>query len=344
MTQMPKSPAWSLSDARATRAAAESRLGRMHRWMKPIAAYTVPLWSRIVAALRGPRIYKQRMERVAQQMNRNRNAFTHYTPTDGDVVVSAYFKAGTNWIMHTCHQICHLGEAEFDHIQDVIPWPDAAEPRFWVHVDDPAPRETPTGLRTIKSHLAAYHMPITANAKYIAVTRDPKDCAASAYHFFRSLVFGTSMPPPDNWLDFFASEDPNFGRWDAFTASWYALRDHPNVLFLTFEEVKADTPAAIRRIVDFMGVTLTPEQFEKVAHATSLPEMKKINHKFYPARQTAMTDPKGRMIRKGVTGDAGGLFSEAVRTKFDNNMQQGLVALNCDFPYQKLYRTGETLK
>lgn len=316
MSSQPHIPHWSVQDARTARAAAQAGQGTLQDAFDGSAADLV---------------------KVAMHMNRNRNAFSQYDPRQGDVIVSAYFKAGTNWIMHVCHQICWLGEAVFEHIQDVIPWPDAAEPRFWVNVHDQTSRNTPSGLRVIKSHLPATLMPINVGAKYIAVTRDPKDCAASAYHFFRALVFGETMPPPADWLAHFRSEAPNFGRWDTFTATWYQERARENVLFLCFEDVKQDTPAAIREIATFLGVTLTAKQFDAVVEQTSIEAMKAINHKFYPARQSRFTDLNGQIIRKGSVGDSSGLFARHDLEEFDAHWAGSLADMQSDFPYFKRY-------
>lgn len=316
MSSAPHTPDWSVQDARAARAAAQAGQGTLQDTFKGGAAD---------------------LAKVAAHMNRNRDAFSRYDPRQGDVIVSAYFKAGTNWIMHVCHQICWLGAAEFDHIQDVIPWPDAAEPRFWVNAHDNSVRDTPTGLRVIKSHLPSTLMPIKTPAKYIAVTRDPKDCAASAYHFFQALVFGDTMPSPADWLAHFRSDAPNFGRWDDFTASWYQDRARENVLFLCFEDVKQDTRAAIRQIAAFLGVPLTSQQFDTVAKRTSLQAMKAINHKFYPARQSRFTDPSGKIIRKGSVGDGSGLFARQDLAAFDAHWAAALADMKSDFPYLERY-------
>ena len=316
MSLMPHTPDWSVQDARAARAAAQTGQGILQNALSGSAADLIT---------------------VAAHMNRNRDAFSHYDPRQGDVIVSAYFKAGTNWIMHICHQICWLGSAEFDHIQDVIPWPDAAEPRFWVNVHDASVRDTPTGLRVIKSHLPSTQMPLNAPAKFIAVTRDPKDCAASAYHFFQALVFGETMPPPADWLAHFRSVAPNFGRWDAFTASWYQERAMQNVLFLCFEDVKQDTHKTIKQIAAFLGVTLTSQQFDAVAERTSIQAMKAMNHKFYPARQSRFTDPSGKIIRKGSIGDGNGLFARQDLAAFDTHWAESLADMKSDFPYLERY-------
>lgn len=311
-----RTPDWSVQDARAMRAAAQ--------------AGQSPLRD----ALTGT---QADLNNVAAHMNRNRDAFSHYDPRQGDVIVSAYFKAGTNWIMHVCHQICWLGAATFDHIQDVIPWPDAAEPRFWVNVHDDTARDTPTNLRVIKSHLAATHIPLNPAAKYIAVTRDPKDCAASAYYFFQSVVFGPTMPTPAEWLSHFRSETPNFGRWDDFTASWYQERRRENMLFLCFEDVKSDNASTIKRIADFLDVTLTAEQFDAVVKRTSIDAMKAINHKFYPARQSQFTDPDGKIIRNGGVGDGRALFAARDLADFDAHWATSLDAMRSAFPYRDRY-------
>lgn len=328
---------WTLEDAQQARANVETGQGRLRSAISPLVASGISAKNRLVAEFIGHKAYDKQLGKVATHMNRNRDAFSHYAPCQGDVVVSAYFKAGTNWIMHVCHQICHLGAAEFEHIQDVIPWPDAAEPRFWVNVHDDSVRRTPTGMRVIKSHLPASHIPLHEHAKYIAVTRDPKDCAASAYHFFKALVFGATMPPPDVWLAHFRSEHPNFGRWDAFTDEWYQVRQNPNVLFLCFEEVKCDSKGAIVQIAQFLDIVLSVEQLEKIARLTSVEAMKTINHKFYPARQNRFTDPNGKIIRNGDVGGAASLFSSTALEKFDVHWKGALVARESVFPYTEHY-------
>lgn len=333
---------WTVQDARKARSSVELNQAPMRRAISPIIARAISTKSQLAAGFFGHKAYESQLNKVAKHMNRNRDAFTHYAPGQGDVVVSAYFKAGTNWIMHVCHQICHLGAADFAHIQDVIPWPDAAEPRFWINVNDNSVRQTPTGLRVIKSHLPASHIPINTDAKYIAVTRDPKDCATSAYHFFKSLVFGATMPPPDVWLAHFRSEHPNFGRWDAFTHEWYQVSQNPNVLFLCFEDVKRDSIGAISQIAQFLGIALSDEQLEKIARLTSVEAMKAINHKFYPARQNRFTDPNGKIIRKGRVGDAGSLFTPQDLEAFDTYWKDALAARESQFPYTERYISDPT--
>lgn len=331
-------PIWTVQDAQLLRKRVNRTFERRHRLVGTLGFGTVKCGLRLAYAALGPSVYRSVLRRVSARMNRNMaTAFDGYSPVSKDVVTSGYFKAGTNWVMHMCYQIAHLGNGQFAHIQDVMPWPDAPEPRYWLHLHDPAPYLSPTGYRVIKSHLAADEIPITKAAKYIAVTRDPKDCAASAYHYFSALLLGPTMPPPDIWLDFFGTNQAIFGRWDHFTSSWYSLRDRPNVLFLRYEDMKTDPVAAVERIASFLGLDLTPQIRDKVVNKVSFQSMKAMNARFYPTRQNMWSVPNGEIIRKGTVGDSAHLFTADARKRLDRTMEEGLTSLGSDFPYRELY-------
>lgn len=329
---------WTLADARAKRIAANQRLGRAHRLIAPIAAPAIALGLSAARRIAGSALDKTLLNRTARKMNANmEDAFSGYTMQRGDVVASAYVKAGTNWVMYMCHQLAHLGAADFEHVQDVMPWPDAAAPDYWLSLHDDGPRQSPTGYRLIKSHLPSTALPLSPAAKYIAVTRDPKDCAASSYHYFRTILMGPTMPPPDVWLEHCMSEQAIFGRWDLFTATWYALRDCENVLFLRFEDIKADTAGTVDQVAKFLGLKLTEEVRAKVIDATTFKNMKAINDRFYPVRQSLWSDPNGKIIRNGQVGDGRALFSASALDRFDSAMAQGLESLSSDFSYHDIY-------
>ena len=46
---------------------------------------------------------------------------------DGDIVISVPVKSGTNWMMNVVHQLLTGGDAEFESIYDVVPWPEFVE-------------------------------------------------------------------------------------------------------------------------------------------------------------------------------------------------------------------------
>lgn len=277
---------------------------------------------------------------VARGMNRMLTKFADYRPQAHDVLICSYFKSGTNWTMQIATQIAFRGHAEFEHIHDVVPWPDLpARANYAVPpTDDTARRAAPTGLRVIKTHLPLGDVPYVSEARYIAVVRDPKDVVVSSYHFTRSMGLRSLMPPVADWLDVYLSPDTPIGSWAGHLASYWRVKDRPNVLFLTYEEMRADLPGAVDRIAQFMDVELTDAERAAVIAQSQFAHMKQIGHKFdAPGAPWAV---KGAMMRRGERGASSELLDREQQQRIDAYWRAELERLGCDFPYEKTYGLG----
>lgn len=260
-------------------------------------------------------------------------------PGAQDIVVSSYFKSGTNWMLQIATQVAWHGSAEFEHIHDLVPWPEfPARLGFAVQYQDVAASECPSGLRVIKTHFAPGRgVPFNDAARYICVVRDPKSVFASSYPFIRNGSLGPLMPSPASWLDMYLSEDALFGPWADFTAACWALRHRPNVLFLRYEAMQQDLPGTIDQVAAFMGVPLSAEQKQRVHDRSTFSAMKPISHKFDPigvGPPWAM--PHGAMVRRGES-KAGKELLPGAHACIDAWSQQRLRTLQSDFPYQDYY-------
>lgn len=272
-----------------------------------------------------------------RQVTGMREAFVGYEARPQDVFVCSYYKSGTNWAMQIAHQIATLGQGDFEHVHDVIPWPDSPKGYALDVRDTTIQASSPTGLRVIKTHLAFNRIPYAPHARYIAVIRDPKDAAVSGYHFARDTMFGPLMPSWADFLAFFMDDDFIFEGWAYFVNSYWQVRDRENVLFLTYEAMKQDLPGTVRQIAHLMGVALTEGQFERVCEKSSFAYMKGIDAKFYPGRLTPWSNPNGKMMRRGKVGTAGELMSPEQKQMMDAHYQAKLQELGCDFPYSQHY-------
>jgi hypothetical protein len=65
--------------------------------------------------------------------------------------------------------------------------------------------------------------------------------------------------------------------------------------------------------------------------------MRTINHKFFPNRFTPWSNPNGRMMRNGKTGNASELLTLAQQQRIDDYCQAELKKLGSDFPYDTLF-------
>ena len=257
-----------------------------------------------------------------------------YAPTAHDVLICSYYKSGTNWTMQIAVQIAHRGRAEFEPIHDLVAWPDMdIRAGYAIPLADDEPRRSsPTGLRVIKTHMALDALPYSPAGRYICVVRDPKDVFVSSYHFTRAMVLGPLMPSVEGWLDAYLSADVALGSWARHVASGWRLRDRGNVLFLTYESMRADLPATVDKIAAFMGVTLTNEERAAVVERSSFAYMKKIGHKF-DAPGAPWANAAGSMMRRGESGKSAELISLEQQRRIDDYWRAELARIECDFPY-----------
>jgi hypothetical protein len=266
-------------------------------------------------------------------------AFGDYRPSAHDVIVCSYFKAGTTWTLQIATQIAFRGKAEFDNIHHAVPWPDVPAPalaRLMIPLADPSPAKlSPTGLRVIKTHLLREHVPFNRDARYIAVTRDPKDCTVSGYRFLQSLALGPLMPTVEHWVAFGMS--PEFpDRWADHLAGWWAVRHEPNVLFITYEELRRDHLGSVRKIAEFMGVELAPAELAAVVEQSTFASMKAAARKFEPGLIVPW-GKEGAMMRRGQSGGSGELLTPEQQQRIDEHCRAELKRLGCDFPYDAVF-------
>lgn len=267
-------------------------------------------------------------------------AFRGYEPGAHDLFVATWVKSGTNWAMQIALQIAWKGRVEFDHIHDLVPWPDSPRPGC-APLDTPPPEATaPTGMRVVKTHLDARWVPWSDRARYLVVLRDPKDVMVSAYHFVLPLLGVAEAIDPNQWLELMlARAERDRAEWHNHAASWWALRDRPNVLLLTFAELKQDLPGAVERVAAWMGVGLSPEERALVADRASFNWMKAHNDRFAPLEFPGVAvRVHPEMVRRGASGGANELYDLDQQRRIDEVYRRGLLRVGSDLPYDAMFR------
>jgi hypothetical protein len=242
-------------------------------------------------------------------------------------------------MMQIAHQLIWHGKGEFDHVHEVIPWPDSElmggfMPKYAISLEQAtAWRDAPEHLRVIKTHLDFDQLPYAPEARYIAVIRDPKDVLVSNYHFIRDSVLGASMPSVETWYKLFLTDKFMIGgSWAANAAGYWAARSRGNVRVFSFKAMKKDLRGTVCQAADFLGIEAAPELIDEVTRLSSFDYMKQIDHKFHIGKVKAGREP-GKMMRSGKQGGSSEMLTQEMQREIDRHFQAELKRLGSDLPY-----------
>ncbi|KAH7934452.1 hypothetical protein HPB51_029175 [Rhipicephalus microplus] len=164
----------------------------------------------------------------------------------GDLVQSSYPKSGTHWVQYITQLILRNGDPidtyeEFTSNTRIIEY---MADREW----------TPTlPVRTLLTHQSLHRETMNDDAKYVYVARNPWDvCVSIFYNMTNISIYRFQDGTFEDIVDLFLQGQLGYGSYFDHVASGYALRNELNVFFLTYEELKRDTPGTILRLAHFV--------------------------------------------------------------------------------------------
>ncbi|KAF5894612.1 sulfotransferase 6B1-like [Clarias magur] len=130
--------------------------------------------------------------------------------------------------------------------------------------------------RLLATHLHPDDIPVsfkTNKTKILAVFRNPKDTLVSYYHFTNN---NPVLPKAESWDKFFSdfmSGEVPWGSYFDHALAWEKHVDGPNVMIVTYEELKENLLDGVKKVTDFFSFTLTDEQIEVIAEESTFSAM-----------------------------------------------------------------------
>uniref|UniRef100_A0A669D846 Sulfotransferase n=1 Tax=Oreochromis niloticus TaxID=8128 RepID=A0A669D846_ORENI len=196
---------------------------------------------------------------------------------EDDIMLVAYPKCGFNWMVGVMRKI--IAAATGVKSESKIP------PLMEFYGPENLKVES-----VLKSNLCVFL------AQILVVFRNPKDTMVSFYHFSNS---NPALPSAKSWDTFysqFMSGEVAWGSYFDHALGWEKKMDDPNVMVVTYEEMKQDLSESIRKVSSFYGFSLTDAQVQQIADASTFKAMKESS-------ASSHGNMGNVFFRKGEVGD-----------------------------------------
>jgi aryl sulfotransferase len=255
-----------------------------------------------------------------------------YNHRPGDIFVCASPKCGTTW-MQTIVASLLWPDGDFpDAVIEIGPWFDG---RIFDFDELMARLEAQSHRRFIKTHTPADGIPIFDTASYIVVARDGRDAFVSFVNHRKNLrddlierLNAQAMAQGINPVVKFRGDVHGFfERWitDApplrHLASWWDLRDEPNVLLVHYNDLQADLEGEMRRVAGFLDIDIPAALWPEVVERCTFERMREDADKVGNF-QRLFEGGAESFLFKGANGRWRGVLTEGELQRYQDRVQE----------------------
>uniref|UniRef100_A0A1E1X8F2 Putative sulfotransferase n=1 Tax=Amblyomma aureolatum TaxID=187763 RepID=A0A1E1X8F2_9ACAR len=267
-----------------------------------------------------------------------------YKPRADDVFVVTFPKCGTTWVQHIAYLIYNDGHKPKDGLDFL-----KNSPFLEMTGADCLPSMKRPGI--IKSHFPYSMMPMSPEAKYIYVCRNPKDCVTSFFYHTKGFPgYKFTRGTFSTFFDIFCEGQTDFGDYFDHVLGWHEHRDEPNILFLHYEDMKAEPRESVLKIAKFLGqhyhdrLLQDASYLENVLRYSDVSAMKQYTNDslvqfFSKPLQAGELVPEGlqlfhkvthdnpseaKLVRKGIVGDWKSHLTPEMNDRLDSKIHERL--------------------
>ncbi|XP_047021918.1 sulfotransferase 1C4-like isoform X1 [Helicoverpa zea] len=193
--------------------------------------------------------------------------------------------------------------------------------------------------RFIKSHMPLSLLPpsLLDTAKMVYVARDPRDVVVSFYHLNRLMRTQGYVGDFKTFWDFFRKGLHHWTPFFEHLKEAWEKRDHPNMLFLFYEELSRDLPASVRRVAKFFDKQFTDDQIDLLCKHLSIDNFKNNKSVNYDVMKVLgiLVPGEQSFIRKGKAGGWRDYFDDEMTQQAEKWIEDNLRDTDLRFPHMQ---------
>jgi aryl sulfotransferase len=278
-----------------------------------------------------------------------------FVPRAGDIVIATYPKCGSTWMQRIVDLLVFQSPEprQFKAISLMLEQTVHASPAAVM-----ATLEAQTHRRFLKSELPFDSLPVFDEVQYIHVTRDGRDACWSLHNhvlgfrpeFQRQRAQMATLDPlfRARFLD--PPHDPRafFQQWIAeaeaneigygvdlpffeFATTYWRERVRENLLFVHYNDLKADLAAEMRRISDFLHIETPEGLMPELVCAASFETMKLQGDEMMPQMRQAFDRGADRFLNQGVNGRWEGVLAAQDLERYDTLVRRKVTPSHGDW-------------
>jgi len=308
----------------------------------------------------------QPAERVYRTWIVDSRRWEHYRPRPDDIVIATHPKCGTTWTQRIVGLLVFQSPEPFP-IKQVSPWIDRRFPQPLDAVL--AQIEAQDHRRFVEAHLPLDGLPFYDEVKYLHVARDGRDvcmsyhnhCSAFTDHMLATLdkagledetinrPYPRTPADPAEFFHRWLTEGVVPGHEDGsptmsffhLERTWWDARHRPNVLLVHYNDLKADLAGEMRRIAEFLDISIAPDLWPDLVAAAGFEAMRRDGEKLMSTSALQFQGGSQRFLFKGTNERWRGVFREGDLTLYDAKVRAMLPPACAQWMASGRFNTGD---